>query len=153
LLIVRLTAAAGRRRGRLIGDEVNLAARLESMCKHYGVEILLSGHMYARVEAAFLARPIDRVVAVGKTRPTDIYELVAERATATERQRRQCQDFHEVVAAYRAREFAAALRLAAAYEAAYGGDVAASKYRERCEWLLASPPGADWDCVEVLLSK
>lgn len=149
----QVTQAVGRRRRRLIGDEVNLAARLESMCKHYGVEILVSGHMYAQVESDFLARPIDRVVALGKTRPTDVYELVAERPAATERQRRQCRYFERVVVAYSGREFAAALRLAAAYEAEFGGNVAAGKYRERCERLLTSPPGADWDCTEVLVSK
>ena len=132
---------------------MNLASRLEAMCKQYGIEVLISGHMHARVEGRFLARPLDRVVAAGKTRATDIYELVAERAGATERQARRCAEFAAVVAAYRARDFAGALRLAAGYEAEFGRDVAAGKYAERCARLLERPPPEDWDCAVVLTAK
>ncbi len=65
--------------------QVNLAARLESMCKQYGVEILISGRMRDSVELAgeaFIARRVDRVVAYGRSGATDIYELVATQGTA-----------------------------------------------------------------------
>jgi adenylate cyclase len=62
--------------------QVNLAARLESMCKQYGVEILISGYMRALAGEAFLARRVDRVVAYGRSSTTDIYELVAMQGTA-----------------------------------------------------------------------
>jgi adenylate cyclase len=63
-------------------DQVNLAARLESMCKQYGVEVLISGRMRRLAGDAFLARRIDRVVAYGRRGATDIYELVATQGTA-----------------------------------------------------------------------
>ncbi len=49
----------------------------------YGVEILISDAMHERVKEEFLCRRIDRVVAVGKSKPTDIWELVAHRTLAT----------------------------------------------------------------------
>ncbi len=61
---------------------MNLAARLESMCKQYGVEILISGCMRTLAGDAFLARHVDRVVAYGRSGTTDIYELVATQDTA-----------------------------------------------------------------------
>jgi hypothetical protein len=111
----------------LIGDEVNLASRLEAMCKHYDVEVLISGAMYDRVAHAFLARPIDRVVAVGKTRPVDVYELLAPQASATPAQRAACAAFEALVAAYRARDFAAALVMAEDYMSLHPTDAPANK--------------------------
>ena len=119
---------------------MNLAARLEGMCKQYGVEVLISGAMYRRVEGAFLAQPLDRVVAAGKSQAADIYELVAERKGAVLALKRRCAAFAEVVAAYSARDFAGALLRAAAYEAAEGPDMAAAKYVARCRVFLESPP-------------
>ena len=66
--------------------QVNLAARLESMCKQYGVEILVSGRMRHLAGNNFLARRIDRVVAYGRNAATDIYELVATEGTALPQQ-------------------------------------------------------------------
>lgn len=132
---------------------MNLASRLEAMCKQYGVEILISGEMYKRVEAGFLARPLDRVVAMGKKSATDIYELVASRAGASPELERRCVEFALVVEAYRGRDFDSALRLAIAYEAEHGPDVAAAKYVDRCRQMLANPPPESWDCTEVLTSK
>ena len=132
---------------------MNLASRLEAMCKQYGVDILISGEMYKRVEADFLARPIDRVVAVGKTLATDIFELVGERAGTPPEFERRCTEFAAAVDAYRRRDFDGALRLVLAYEAEYGPDVAAAKYVARCRQLLADPPPGDWACAVVLTSK
>jgi hypothetical protein len=66
----------------LLWLQVNLAARLESMCKQYGVEILISGRMRELAGEAFIARRVDRVVAYGRRGATDIYELVATQGTA-----------------------------------------------------------------------
>lgn len=138
---------------RLIGDEVNLASRLEAMCKQYGVDILISGETYRRVQADFLARPVDRVVAVGKSNPTDIYELVAKRASATPHMRLRCDQFAAVVASYRSRDFAGALQLATEYEEEHGPDAVAAKYGERCREALHDPPPPSWDFVVVLTCK
>jgi adenylate cyclase len=138
---------------RLIGDEVNLASRLEAMCKQYGVAVLISGSLYALVCHRFLVRPIDRVVAVGKQRAVDIYELVGELDSATPEDRRRCSDFEAVVEAYRARDFARALALAEAFAGAFPGDVAARKYAERCRCFMECPPNENWDGTFVLTSK
>jgi adenylate cyclase len=62
-----------------LGDGVNLAARLEPLCKQYGVHVLAS---QAIVEAAgdeFAFRRVDRVVVRGKTEAVAVFELVGER--------------------------------------------------------------------------
>ena len=123
------------------------------MCKQYGVAVLISGGLHALVRHRFLARPIDRVVAVGKRRAVDVFELVSERDGATPEDRRRCSDFEAVVEAYRARDFARALVLVEAFAGAFPDDVAARKYAERCRCFIECPPGEDWDGTFVLTCK
>ncbi len=123
------------------------------MCKQYGVAVLISGSLHALVRHRFLTRPIDRVVAVGKQRAVDIFELVCERDGATTEDHRRCSDFEAVVEAYRARDFARALALAEAYAGAFPGDVTARKYVERCRCFMECQPCEDWDGTFVLTSK
>ena len=58
-----------------IGDEVNLASRLEGLGKYYGTSILISEATYQLVAEQVIARPIDRVSVAGRKRPTLVYEL------------------------------------------------------------------------------
>lgn len=52
--------------------QVNLASRLESLCKHYGASILISGRLYEAVSDSFLARPVDRIVVYGRRAATEV---------------------------------------------------------------------------------
>lgn len=61
----------------IIGDNVNLAARLETTNKIYGTDIIVSQYVYEKVADEFLFRPLDIVTVKGKTQPTKIYELMA----------------------------------------------------------------------------
>jgi class 3 adenylate cyclase len=72
--------------GTVISDAVNLAARIESLTKTYGVGILISQNTYDQLSdpKAFSIRPIDVVVVKGKTKPVTIWE-VFDKNTHTER--------------------------------------------------------------------
>ncbi len=60
-----------------LGDNMNLGARLESLCKHYGVHINISEYTYARLDHTKIkTRPIDKVKVKGKTTPVMIYEVL-----------------------------------------------------------------------------
>jgi adenylate cyclase len=58
----------------VIGDSVNLAARLESNAK--GGQILISHHTWERVNDYVEARPLGRLRVKGKEEEVEIYELV-----------------------------------------------------------------------------
>ena len=60
----------------VIGDGVNLAARLESACKEYGAHILVSENTIRKLKGTYRAREVDNVVVKGKTKPVGIYEVV-----------------------------------------------------------------------------
>ena len=56
----------------VIGDGVNLAARLESACKQYGARILISEFTVNLLKATYRTREIDRVIVKGKTEPVGV---------------------------------------------------------------------------------
>ena len=60
----------------VIGDGVNLAARLESGAKQYGAHILISEFTFRQLRGTYRYRDMDHVVVKGKTEPVAIYELL-----------------------------------------------------------------------------
>ena len=64
----------------IIGDAVNLAARIESTNKRYGSALLISEKTYARLpdRAHFEIRRMERVMVVNRRRPVTIYEVYDE---------------------------------------------------------------------------
>ena len=60
----------------VIGDGVNLAARIESACKQYGAHILISEFTYKAVKATYRTRQVDYVIVKGKTEPVGVYEVL-----------------------------------------------------------------------------
>ena len=61
----------------VIGDNVNLGARLESLNKDYRTRIIISEATRGRLARTHEVRPLGGVVVKGKTRPVDIFEVVA----------------------------------------------------------------------------
>lgn len=59
-----------------LGDNMNLGARLEGLCKYYGAQILISEYTLERLDDSIKVRPIDKVIVKGKTTPVGIYEVL-----------------------------------------------------------------------------
>ena len=59
-----------------VGDTVNLAARLESVTKEYGVPIIVSEYTYEYVKGRFPTKELDTVTVKGKSQPVKIYGVM-----------------------------------------------------------------------------
>ena len=60
----------------MIGDGVNLAARLEGSCKTYGAQIIISEFTQSKLKGIYALRELDRIVVKGKTEPVKVYEVL-----------------------------------------------------------------------------
>jgi adenylate cyclase len=95
-----------------IGDEVNVASRLEGACKIFEVDI--TGSETVRSEAPnFAWLEIDSVLVKGKTRPVGLYALAGDPALAASDDFADLSRLHAaMLAAYRNRDFASAISMA-----------------------------------------
>lgn len=157
VILCDLGAAGVRMDLTVIGDPVNLAARLESASKQYGIETLVGEATMKPVLDRFSARLIDWVKVKGKNVPVGCYELFAEKDKATERELRLVAEFGRGMEAYRARSFEEALALFRAAEEfekpTLAGLLSPSRlFQQRCEYLLAHPP-QEWDGSWTLKDK
>jgi adenylate cyclase len=138
----------------IIGDGVNLSARLESACKQYGAHILISEFTYKALKGTYFSRELDLVVVKGKTKPVAIYEVLDYH---TEESYPQMIDamrhFKSGLVKYRQQKWKDAKGEFGEVVALNDHDKAAKMYIERCDHFLANPPGADWDGVWVMESK
>ena len=138
----------------VIGDGVNLAARLESACKQYKAHILVSEHTMRKLKGTYRAREIDSVVVKGKTKPVAIFEVVDYHTDETfPNMMGVLQAFQYGLKAYRHGNFSDARRAFNDGLALNPNDGASKMYIERCDYLEANPPGDNWDGVWVMDSK
>jgi adenylate cyclase len=138
----------------MIGDGVNLAARLESACKQYGAHILISEFTYRQLRGTYRVRELDLVVVKGKTQPVAIYEVLDYHSPDTYPNLVDALGhFRDGLAQYRERKFERAAELFARVIAFNPADKAAKLYLERCALLQQTPPPADWAGVWIMESK
>jgi adenylate cyclase len=76
IMTVGNMGSMGRMNYTLMGDNVNLAARLEGTNKVYGTTILISEYTYGLVQDRVIARELDNIRVKGKNKPVIIYELI-----------------------------------------------------------------------------
>ncbi len=138
----------------MIGDGVNLAARLEGACKQYRARILVSELTQKRLRGIYRLREVDRVIVKGKTEPVAIFEALDYH---TERSFPNMSDvlghFGEGLRHYRGQDWEKAIKAFEQAVAGYSSDALASIYIDRCRVMQANPPGDGWNGVWVLQEK
>jgi adenylate cyclase len=138
----------------VIGDGVNLAARLESATKQYGADILVSEFTIKELKSSYRHRLVDNVVVKGKTEPVGIYELLDHH---TEESFPNMIDalatFRDGMERYQAAKWKEARKQFSEVLKMNPHDKCAEIYIERCEYLLDKVKPADWDGVWRLTAK
>lgn len=129
----------------VMGDAVNLAARLEALNKEYGTSILVGDETAKRVSDAFVLRPIDFVAVKGKHQAILVHELVGAREDVSDATRAAVEIYAEALDRYRDRAFDEAADLFEKAGAAFGEDRASERMAERSRAFAKSPPPDDWD--------
>lgn len=137
----------------IMGNNVNLAARLEGVNKQYGSWILASGATVDGAGPGFLTRRMDRVRVVGISEPVRLYEVLDLEAEASKRLKETVRLFHEALAVFEAKDWTEAARLFQAVLDHSPEDGPAKTYLDRCARFRKAPPVKDWDGVFNLTEK
>jgi len=137
----------------IMGNDVNLAARLEGVNKQYGTWILVSETTWNATEGMFLGRKLDRVRVVGIETPVQLYNVMAVRAEASGRQVALADRFDEAIDAYREKRFPDALRLFMKCVELDPEDAASGIFLERVKGFIKNGVAPDWSDIVNLTSK
>ena len=139
----------------VIGDDVNLASRLEGQSKTYGVDIVIGENTRAKVDG-LAAIELDRLRVKGKSRPVRIYGLLGDETLAAMPYFQALAAGHDaMLKAYRAQDWDGAEQRAADCRTQADGrlDLLYDLYAERIADYRREPPPAGWDGVTVALTK
>lgn len=141
----------------VLGDAVNLAARLEGQSKTYGVDTIIGDNTAKLVEGKFAVLELDAIRVKGKTEPETIYSIIGPAdMIEDEAFKSHLANHNELLGAYRAmdwkntrsliekcRESCKPFQLEGLYDL----------FEERLELFTANPPPADWDGVFTMETK
>ena len=131
----------------VIGDEVNLGARLEGANKQYGTTILISESTYELVKDKAQVRELDVVRVVGKSKPIRIFELRGMDSIPQIEKDYIIDVFHEGTSYYRERKWSDALKAFRRVLRYFPTDGPSRIYTVRCLDFIENPPPHDWDGV------
>lgn len=150
----------------MMGDNVNLAARMESGAKLMGVYTMITDTTRADCEKfggdKIVFRFLDKIVVKGRSLPVGVHEVVGLRADL-DAKTLECLALHaQAIAKYQAQDFAGAIALfeqSAKLEPHQPNKALAIESNpslimiERCHYMQEHPPGANWDGVFVMKEK
>jgi class 3 adenylate cyclase/CHASE2 domain-containing sensor protein len=137
----------------VLGDIVNLAARLEPANKVFGTRILTNDRARELVADRFLFRPVGRLKVLGKNEIVMVHEPICRLQEATAQQRRCAELTAAVVHAFVQRQFEACIKAADEMDAAIGPSKLTALYRRQCQAYLCQAPGEEFDGQIVLTEK
>ncbi len=146
----------------VLGDPVNLAARLEGQSKNYGVKVVIGEDTLNQLNtddnqsSKFATLPLDRIAVKGKLETVSIFTLLGAAERSTSPEFLKLKDAHgAMIDAYLAQDWDKAEQLCKDCRAIDNGEMSGfyDLYEERIAEYVENSPGADWDGVFVATTK
>lgn len=159
-MIVGNIGSAKRLDYTLIGDNVNLGARVEGLTKYYKVKVLITESTYQKVKDHYLCAFLDIVAVKGKAQGIRIYTPLAEYAKYTDRKdeieilEKEAKAFKVALSYYFKKDFAKSKALfrkgAKVFKVL---NLLAEVFVERCDYFTKNPPPANWNGTWTMTDK
>jgi len=134
----------------VMGDAVNLAARLESANKAFASAILVSETTAHACGDAIAMRELDFIRVIGREAPLSVFEPICLAEQLDPAAKTKLESFARALELYRNREFESA---AQTLDTLAPEDKVAAKFAQRARRMMASPPAAAWKGINELEQK
>ena len=136
----------------VIGDNVNLASRLEGLNKKYGTAILISGETKQLLKNNFMLREVDRVRVKGKKTSVSLFELRGF-GQPQGKEAELLQTFQAGLESYRRGDWQSAKKFFLACQELNSQDGPAKRLLQKIEEMSQQPIPPDWDGTTTLTEK
>lgn len=133
-----------------LGDNVNLASRLEWVNKFYWTYICVSENIYKECKNDFEFRYLDTIKVKWKDKAVKIYELLSIKWKLNKKTTEIVNKFYEWIELYKNKNFEEALIIFKELDKKW--DNPSKTYYSRCEYFIKNPP-KNWDAIWVMDSK
>ena len=137
----------------MMGDVVNLAARLEGANKFYKTFSMISGSTYELAKDDIDSRQLDIIRVVGKNEPVAVHELLARKNETSSEMSGVVEQYMKGLKLYQDRNFSDAIAEFEKVLTIDSEDGPSQTYIKRCGMFLESPPEKDWDGVFTFTEK
>jgi len=138
----------------VMGDAVNLGARLEPANKEYGTEIMIGEGTVKEAGDLIIVRPLDMLKVKGKTKPAKVFELIGTSDKGvSEDTYRVLELFEKGFDNYLQQNWDWAINYFQQVLSIKENDAPSARYIARCQRFRETPPEAGWDGVFTMTTK
>ncbi len=139
--IVGEMGSIGRSDYTVIGDSINLGARLESLCKYYGSKLNISNYTKEALNDDYIFRFLDLVKVKGKEKPVEIWQVLGM-GKARKALKKELELHHKAIDLYKNKSFDKALTIFQELESneKKTNNNIYKIYIQRCEEYIMHPP-------------
>ncbi|HNB56489.1 MAG TPA: adenylate/guanylate cyclase domain-containing protein, partial [bacterium] len=138
----------------VMGDNVNLASRLEGANKEYGTYIMISEMTLQFVKEQVITRELDILRVKGKAKGVRVFEVIARTSTGiTANMKKTIENYNKGLELYRQQRWDEAMVLFKTALTTNPDDGPSQTYIERCEEFKLNPPPENWDGIFEMKTK